>query len=62
MIRPVVLLDGRVVGTWALTRSKGRVTVTPFTRITAAVRAGVEAEVADIGRFLGAELEVAVEQ
>jgi hypothetical protein len=62
MIRPVVLLDGRVVGTWALTRAKGRVTVTPFTRITAAVRAGVEAEVADIGRFLGAELEVAVEQ
>jgi hypothetical protein len=60
MIQPVVLLDGRVVGTWALARAKGHVTVTPFTPMTAAVRTGVEAEVADIGRFLDTDLDLTV--
>ena len=57
MIRPVVLLDGRVIGTWALARAKGRVTVTPFARPTRAVRTGIEAEVADLARFLDTDLE-----
>ena len=39
MIRPVVLLDGRVVGTWVLQRAQRRLTVTPFAALTRAVRA-----------------------
>jgi hypothetical protein len=56
MIRPSVLLDGRVVGSWALDRANGRIAVTPFGAWAAAVRRGVEAEIADVGRFLGREL------
>jgi hypothetical protein len=52
MIRPVVLLDGGVVGTWALDRAKGHVSVTPFGAFRPALRRQVEAEIADVGRFL----------
>lgn len=58
VIRPVVLLDGRGVGTWALDRAKGRVTVNPFEPFSASVRGRVEAEAADVGRFLGRELDL----
>lgn len=58
MIRPVVVLDGRGIGTWALDRTKGRVVVTPFQRLSAPVRRQVEAEAADIGRFLGREIRL----
>ena len=57
MIRPVVLSDGGVVGTWAY-RRRGRphtVEVDPFRTLTPAEREGVAAEVTDIGRFLGTE-------
>jgi hypothetical protein len=42
------------VAAWSLRRSSRRahVDVDPVERITRAVRAGIEAEVADIGRFL----------
>jgi hypothetical protein len=56
MIRPAVLVDGRVAGSWALDRAKGRVTVAPFDEFGSAVRRGVEAEIADVGRFLGRDL------
>jgi hypothetical protein len=54
MIRPAVLVDGRVVGTWALARAKdpALVTVQPFEPLTRAVSRAVDAEVADIARFL----------
>lgn len=58
MIRPVVLHDGRAVGTWALQRAKGRLTVTPFHRLPRAELRGVEAEVADIARFVDRDLEL----
>jgi hypothetical protein len=58
MIRPTVLVDGRVVGRWALDRAKGRIAVTPFGELDARTRHGVEAEVADIGRFLDRDLAV----
>jgi hypothetical protein len=58
MIRPVVVLDGRGIGTWALDRAKGRITVTPFQRLSASVRRQVEAEATDIGRFVDRELEL----
>ncbi len=57
VIRPAVLVDGRVVGRWSLDRARARVTLTPFEPWPAKVRRAVAEEVADIGRFL--DLEVA---
>jgi hypothetical protein len=56
VIRPVVLLDGRVIGSWALARAEGRLAVTPFEPFSAAVRRQVESEAVDVGRFLDREL------
>jgi hypothetical protein len=55
VIRPTVLLDGRVIGTWRLVREaeSATVAVTPFSGLTKSVRAAIEAEAADIGRFIG---------
>ncbi len=58
MIRPVVLLDGRVAGTWSLQRAKRQLTVTPFGSLSRAARRAIEAEVADIGRFLDLRLDL----
>ena len=57
-LSPVVLDDGRMAGTWALERAKGAVavTVTPFARRSAALRAGVEAEAERLAAFLGGPL------
>ena len=59
IIRPTVLVDGRAVATWARKRSgrKLTITVSPFESLSDEVRAGIDEEVGDIGRFL--ELEVA---
>ncbi len=56
IIRPVAIADGRVFATWRLDRRKGRVELDPFGRVTKAMRAGVETEVAAISEFLGVEL------
>lgn len=56
MIRPTVLIDGAVVGTWALDRARGTVAVTPFGPFDARTRRSVEAELADLGRFLDRDL------
>jgi hypothetical protein len=61
MIRPTVLVDGQVMGTWALERAKGRVTISPFAPLTAAVRRAVDAELADLSRYLDRDLDVAVQ-
>jgi hypothetical protein len=63
MIRPAVLLDGRVVGTWRQRRGRERleVVVEPFERLERAVLAALEAEAADVGRFLGTGAALAVE-
>jgi len=49
------------VAAWSLRKSggRGRLQVEPFAGISRAIRAGIEAEVADIGRFL--DLPVALE-
>ncbi len=61
-ILPSVLVGGRVVGTWARTRARGgiHITITPFARLPRGAIAGLRAEAADVGRFLGlaATLEV----
>jgi hypothetical protein len=59
IIRPTVLVDGQVVAMWALDRAKGRITVTPFGELDARTRRAVDAEVGDIGRFLGREVTLA---
>ena len=56
MVRPLVVGDGRVVGTWAY-RRRGRtahvVEVDLFRALTRSETAAVEAEVVDVGRFVG---------
>lgn len=56
MIYPVVLRDGRAIGTWRLDRQRGEVTCTPFDPWPRQVWRDVEAEVADVGRYLDREL------
>lgn len=62
-IRPTVVHDGRVIGRWRLARPSRKtapavVEVRLFGRSSRAVRAAIDAEVADIGRFLGIATEV----
>ena len=57
-LHPAVVVNGRAVAAWSLRKSgdRGLLQVEPFESITRAVRAGIEAEVADIGRFLDLHL------
>jgi hypothetical protein len=54
VIRPTVLLDGRVIGTWRLVRKaeSAGVEVTPFRDVNTKIRAAIDAEADDIGRFI----------
>jgi hypothetical protein len=61
-IRPVVVHDGRVIGRWRFARPSRRadpalIEVRLFRRSSSAVGAAVDAEVADLGRFLGVSAE-----
>ena len=58
-LHPAVVVDGRAVAAWSLRRSglRGRLAVEPFEALTKAVRAGVDNEVADVGRFLGISVQ-----
>jgi len=55
IIRPSVLLDGRVVGTWRIGPGKETtsVVVTLFEDLPRKARRALDAEIADVGRFLG---------
>jgi hypothetical protein len=50
LFRPFALAGGRAVGTWSL--AGGRVTLTPFDALDAATRAALDADAADVIRFL----------
>ena len=54
-IKPTLTVDGRAVATWSSTRRARRlqVTVEPLGQLPERLHAALEAEVADIGRFLG---------
>ena len=57
-IHPAVVVDGRVAGTWRARRAGGRreVPVPPCSgRLPGGTRPALEAEAADLGRFLGVE-------
>jgi hypothetical protein len=60
VIKPAVLVDGRVVGVWKLVRDRQRATVelTPFLELTRPVRDALDAEAADVGRFLDMPTEL----
>jgi hypothetical protein len=53
-LHPAVIVNGRAVAAWSLKKSGGRgeVQVEAIEPLTAAVRRGIETEVADISRFL----------
>ena len=56
IIRPAVVADGRVIGTWACRRQRGdRIDVDPFRPFTTDERSALEREAADVGRFLGTD-------
>lgn len=59
-VSPVLLVDGAAAGIWSAGSAGGvlRVTVEPFQAIARGVRARIEAEAADVGRFLGVRAEV----
>ncbi len=50
MFRPFALVRGRAVATWTL--SGGRVALEPFGRLSAADRAALESDAADVTRFI----------
>ena len=53
IVRPVAIADGRVFATWRLDRAKRRVELDPFGRVTRAMRAGLDAEIAAVLAFSG---------
>ncbi len=61
-VTPVVLIDGRVAGTWQLAGGRsGRVTVQPFGRWRGGIKGELAAEVDRIAAFLERPLRVSIE-
>lgn len=62
-IRPTVVVDGRVAGTWSTRRtSRGTVvSVQPFERLDARVWPLLEAEAHDVGRFLATSVTLEID-
>lgn len=60
-LHPVVLADGRAVGTWRLSRRTPpvRLEIDPFRPLSPSVRRGVDREAKDLSRFLGSVVELA---
>lgn len=60
ILHPVLLVDGRVRGIWKTWRKKNQVSVTvePFEALEEEAWEGIEAEVGDIGRFLGEDWDL----
>lgn len=51
IFRPFALADGRAVATWTVTG--GRVVLAPFADLDAPTQAALDADAADVTRFLG---------
>jgi hypothetical protein len=62
IIHPALLVDGMVAGTWRITRRRAgvEIAVEPFAPLAPAVLAALDAEAADVGRFLGQPATLAV--
>lgn len=52
LFRPFALVGGRGVATWRLASGSGSVEIDPFTRLSRADRAALEADAQDVKRFL----------
>jgi hypothetical protein len=63
LLYPTLLVNGRAEGIWSVKRRGKRleVIVEPFASLSAEVRHGLEAEVADLSRFLETETTLSVE-
>jgi hypothetical protein len=63
ILHPALLVDGRAAGTWRVKRRRRHIDVSlePFEALGPEVQPGIEAEVADLGHFLGAEASLHVE-
>jgi len=60
VIHPSVCVDGRIVGRWRLERKRtARVVAEPFESTLDALREQLQAEAADVGRFLGVPVVLA---
>ncbi len=61
VFKPMVVIDGEIVGVWSRRTTSKAVTVTiePFTRIAAAAKRRLAEPAADYGRFLGLEAKLA---
>ena len=62
-LHPIVVSDGRVVGTWSAERRKARlfVTVRAFARLAGRIEAMLDAEAEDVARFVGVTAELAIQ-
>jgi hypothetical protein len=62
VIQAAVVVDGRVAGLWRLQGSgrRRRLAVALFTRLSRPMHRAIAAEADDIGRFLGADVEVSL--
>ncbi|MFF1868259.1 winged helix DNA-binding domain-containing protein [Kitasatospora herbaricolor] len=62
VVHPALVADGRVLGRWGTERARGAVTVLvePFGPLPGAVREGLRAEVAAVGRFLDVATELRI--
>jgi uncharacterized protein YcaQ len=63
MLHPTLLVDGRAAGTWKSERRKSQlhVSIEPFEPLASEVYAGLEAEIADLARFLEVPIEMQVQ-
>ncbi|EHR51758.1 Protein of unknown function (DUF1006) [Saccharomonospora marina XMU15] len=61
-VRPTVVVAGRVMGTWSLRRAgkKAQAVVTPFSTLPRGSREGLQAQAADLARYLGHPVALAV--
>lgn len=62
IVHPTLLVDGRVLGTWKSQQQKNllNVRIEPFGSLAPEVHVGLEAEVADVGRFLGVDASLQI--
>jgi hypothetical protein len=61
LVKPVVLNDGVVVGTWRYVRGvTDTIEVAPFHVLSDGARRGIEREVRQIGAFLGRDPQLAL--
>jgi hypothetical protein len=62
LLYPTLLVNGRAGGVWSAKRRGSRleVVVEPFAGLTAEIHHGLEAEVADLSRFLETQVTLSV--